>query len=150
MEPLLSFAWVVFLVSCGRAPDPAFVSQKGDLGAFLAEAITNHTPLPGMSEPLPSIQTSWHSRVLTERHKSGEYLEDRQALQVATAPTNFPSLESLLTARLGLATLPLRQETGGWRHVGWVPPERKLGVWLVEVEDQCKVEVVTEAAKRKP
>ena len=76
-------------------------------------------------------------------------MEGRQAVQVATASTNFPSLESFLTLRLGAPTLPLRKESGGWRHLGW-QPEKGLAVWLVEVEDQCKVEVVTDAAKRKP
>ena len=142
--------FLALLVSCGRSPDPAFVSQSGDLGAFLVGAISKQMPLPVVSNMPPGIQTMWHSRVLTDRHQSGEYLEGRQALQVATAPTNFPKLELFLTERLGPPTLPLRQESDGWRHVGWARPEAGLGVWLVELEDQCKVEVVTDAAKRKP
>jgi len=87
--------------------------------------------------------------VLTDRHKSGEYLAGRHALQVATATTNFTRVESLITQRLGPPPLPLRQEAGEWRHVGWAWPEQGLGVWLVEDENQCRVEVVTHKVKGK-
>ena len=139
----------MLLVSCGRAPDPTFVSQSGDLGAFLVEVISNRAPLLEVSNRRPIIQTSWHSRVLTDRHKSGEYLAGRQALQVATATTNFTRVESLLTQRLGSPTQPLRQEPGEWRHVGWARPDQGLGVWLVEDGNQCRVEVVTHKVKGK-
>ena len=146
-KTVVLFACVVLLVSCGRHPDPAPVSRKGDLAAFIGEAISNQTRGPALSNAQP-IQTTWHSRVLTDRHKSGEYLEGRQALQVATAASNFTSLKSHLTKQLGLPTLPLREESSGWRHVGWARPEDGLGVWLIEVGDQCRVDVVTEVKKR--
>ena len=150
MRVLLSFACATLLVSCGRVPDPSFVSQSGDLEGFLLGAISNRAPLLGVWNRLPSIPTTWHYRVLTDRHKSGEYLEGRQALQVATATTNFTRVESLLTQRLGPPTMPVRQEASGWRHVGWAQPDHGLGVWLVEDEEQCRVEVVTQKGKGKP
>jgi hypothetical protein len=149
MRTFLPVACAVLLVSCGRVPDPPFISQSGDLGAFLVEAISKRAPSLEVSNSRPSIQTSWRSRVLTDRHRSGEYLAGREALQVVTATTNFTRVESLLTRRLGAPKLPLRQETGDWRHVGWSRPDQGLGVWLVEDKNQCSVEVVTHKVKGK-
>lgn len=141
VRAFLPVVCLVLLAACGKTPDPAFMSQSGDLAAFVVHAISNQAPFLGASNPIASIQATWHSRVLTGRHKSGEYLDDRQALQVATATTNFGRLELLLTQALGSPTVPLREETGNWRQVGWALPAQGLGVWLVETENECKLVV---------
>ena len=146
LKALLPIAFAMLLTSCGRNPDPPFVSQSGDLGNFLFTAISNGSPRLAISNPLA---TSWSSRVLTDRHRSGEYLDGRRALQVATAKTNFAFVESLLTQQLGSPSLPMRQEQG-WRHVGWSRSNPKLGVWLIEEADQCRIEIVTETSKDRP
>jgi hypothetical protein len=144
LKTLLAFA--LLLASCGRSPDPPFTSQSGDLGIFLFAAISSGGPQLEVSNRLA---TSWNSRVLTDRHRSGEYLDGRRALQVATARTNFVFVESLLTQQLGSPSLPMREEQG-WRHVGWSRSNPKLGVWLIEVADQCRIEIVTETSKDGP
>src|SRR6266511_476424 len=146
LKVLLPIAFAILLTSCGRSPDPPFVSQSGDLGIFLFTAISNDSPRLEISNRLA---TSWSSRVLTYRHRSGEYLDGRRALQVATAKNNFVFVESLLTQQLGSPSLPIRKEQG-WRHVGWSRPDKKLGVWLIEEADLCKIEIVTESSKDKP
>jgi hypothetical protein len=146
---LLLIGCVTLLVSCGKVPDPSFVRQTGDLGSFLVKVISTDAPRLTPTNPTPNIQTAWHFRVLSHRHKSGEYLNGSQALQIATDSTNFTRLESLLTQVLGSPTLPLRQEDGGWRHVGWNRRDSGLGVWLVEDGKQCRIEVVTEESKEK-
>ena len=143
MKAVLPIVLALLLVSCGRSPDPPFVSRTGDLDAFLLEAISSGHAQMASSNRLP---TSWSSRVLTHGHQSVDYLDGRQALQVATAKTNFVSVESLLTQQLGSPSQPLRQE-GGWRHIGWSCPDRKLGVWLIEDADQCRIEIVTELSR---
>jgi hypothetical protein len=138
----------MLLVSCGRSPDPPFVSQSGNLGEFLLSAISDGGPRGDISNHSP---TSWHSRVLTDRHRSGEYLDGRQALQVATSRTNFVFVESLLTQRLGSPHFPLRQEQG-WREVAWLVPDHHLAVRLIDYDDenQCRIEVVTKRSKGRP
>src|SRR5687767_2536059 len=107
MRTFVPFALAVLLVSCGRAPDPSFRTTSGDLAAFLVNAITNRAPALNLSNAPVAIQTTWHSRVLNAQHKSGEYLNDREALQVATAATNFTTVESFFTSLLGPPVLPL-------------------------------------------
>ncbi len=143
VKSVLPVLLTLLLVSCGRRPDPPFVTRTGDLGAFLLEAISGRNPELANSNRLT---TSWSSRVLTQDHQSGEYLDGRQALQVATAKTNFVFVESLLTQQLGSPSPPLRQE-GGWRHIGWSLPNQKLGVWLIEEPNQCRIEIVTEQSR---
>ncbi len=140
----------MLLVSCGRVADPPFVGQSDDLGAFLLDALSSQVQIPALTQQLPVIQTAWHSRVLTERHQSGEYLDGRQALQIRTTTTNFSRVEQVLITTLGQPTQPLRQEPGKWRQIGWSRPAQGLGVWLVEDGEQCKIEVVTETRKGKP
>jgi len=132
-------------MSCGRSPDPQFVNQSGDLDAFLSESISGSSL---QRESSNRLNTSWSSRVLTDRHQSGEYLDGRHALQVGTAKTNFAFVESFLTQKYGSPSLPVRQEDG-WRHVGWNLPAQGAGVWLIEDSNHCKIEIVTEALKRK-
>ena len=140
LRALLLLLSVMALASCGKAPDPQFSAQNGDLGIFVLTAISNREPsLDGFNGS--PIQTTWQSRVLTDRHRSGKYLDGRQALQIATASTNFTSLEALLNQRLGPATMPLRQEQGGWRHVGW-KLRQDVAVWLHDDGQQCTIEVV--------
>jgi len=146
MKAFLPIVLAMLLVSCGRKPDPPFVNQSGDFGGFLMTAIASSRQQPAISNHLA---TSWFSRILTDRHRSGEHLDGRQALQVETAKTNFVFVESLLTQQFGAPAMPLRQENG-WRHVGWSRPDQKLGVWLIEDEDQCRVEIVTEPSMVKP
>src|SRR5688572_246955 len=97
MKTLLQAVVALLLVSCGKSHDPLFLSKTGDFGAFLTDAVF------GNSSQLKSSNrvTSWSYRVLTGRHQSGEYLGDRQALQIATAKTNFPWIEFYLTQELG-------------------------------------------------
>jgi len=139
----LPVALAVLLVSCGRTSDPPFKSATGDLAAFLVNAITNRAPALELSNAPVIIQTTWHSRVLNDRHKSGEYLDDREALQVATGATNFTAVESLFTSVLGPPSLPLRTEKSGWQHTGWRLKNQNCGIWLKQVDDQCQVEIVT-------
>ena len=143
VKAVLPILLAFLLVSCGRSADPPFVSRTGDLEAFLLEAISSGHPQLASSNHLTA---SWSSRVLTHDHQSGEYLDGHQALQVATAKTNFVYLESLLTRHLGSPWLPLRQESG-WRHVGWSRPDQNLGVWLIEDADHCGIEIVTKPSK---
>jgi hypothetical protein len=146
MKPLLAAAVASLLVSCGRSPDPAFVGKMGDLGVFLDEAIPGKRSHFHTSN---SLTASWSYRVLTDRHQSGEYLDGRQALQVATAKTNFAWVESFLTQELGPPSMPVRQEEG-WRHAGWSRSDPKVGVWLIEDKELCRIEIVTEPPRGKP
>ena len=136
----------MLLVSCGRSPDPPFVSQSGDLGSFLVTAISSDSPQPEISNRLVTV---WSSRMLTDRHGSGEYLDGRRTLQIATAKPNFSFVDSLLTQQLGPPSMPLRQEQGR-RHVRWSRPDEKLGVWLIEDADQCRIEIVTQPSEDRP
>jgi hypothetical protein len=137
---LLPFLSVLILVSCGRAPDPQFSAGSGDLGIFLLSAISNREPSRESSNSFP-IQTTWQLRLLTSKHKSGEYLDGRQALQVATDTTNFTSVQTLLNGRLGPAVMPLSREQGGWRQIGW-RTDRGVGIWLRDDGQHCEIEIV--------
>jgi hypothetical protein len=150
MRAFVAILCAVFLSSCGPAADPEFAAHDGDLAAFLESAVLSPVPRTETSGPPPRLHTSWHSRVLTGKHKSGEYLADRQALQVATARTNYPPLASFLTQRLGDPTLPLDRKQGGKPELGWVLVNCGLSVRLLEVGDQCQVEAVTTPSRGQP
>lgn len=150
LAAVLAVTAVGLLVSCGRAPDPAFTKQTGDLSGFLLRAITEDAAPPAGSNSAPAIHATWHSRELTKRHKSGEYLEGRQALQIQTSATNFATLQSFFNGQLGDPAIPLRQEVAGWQHIGWRQSDKRLGVWLVQVDDNYRIEIVTEVSNRKP
>ena len=143
MKTFALFALATLLVSCGRARDPSFAAGSGDLAAFLVTAISNGAPTLGLSNTSVNIETTWNSRVLSERHESGEYLMDHEAVQVATAATNFTAVESLFTGLLGPAILPLRREKSGWQHIGWNRTNVSLSIWLKQVGEQCQIEIVT-------
>ena len=146
VKTVLPIVLAFLLVSCGRSPDPPFMSRTGDLDAFLLGAISSgHAQLASSNH----LTASWSSRVLTHEHQSGEYLDGRQALQVATAKTSFAWMDSFLTHELGAPTMPVREEDG-WRHVGWSRSDPKVGVWLIEDKDQCRIEIVTESTRGKP
>ena len=146
MRAFISLVCAVFLSSCGQAPDPAFAMHNGDLAGFLESAALNRVPRGETSRIPARVECSWHSRTLTSENKSGEYLGDRQALQVATSSTNFASLSSFLTQRLGDPTVPARDQS----ERGWVLHDVGLSVRLRNVDDQCQVELVTTPTRAKP
>jgi hypothetical protein len=141
MRTLVAIVMAALLASCGRAPEPVFVNQSGDLATFLVNAISNQAPLLVVSNSLPVIKTAWRSRVNPGKCLIGAVAQDCEALQVQTAPTNFASLEVLITRSLGTPTQPLNYLIDGWRHVGW--SRSGLDVWLLEDGSICRVEIVT-------
>ncbi|MCX6930740.1 MAG: hypothetical protein NT154_47190, partial [Verrucomicrobia bacterium] len=123
--------------------DPPSAQQSGDLGTFLTKAVASTDARLGGSNSLHPLPTVWSSRLLTERHQSGEYLDGRQALQVSTGATNFLSLQASFTQRLGPPTQPDRTEAAGLRHTGWKLSHEGSGVWLSDDGKTCRVEIVT-------
>jgi hypothetical protein len=146
---LVAIALAAALASCGKRSDPAFTPASGDLAVFLVNAVSNRAPGLKLSLAPVTIETTWHSRVLDQRHESGEYLEDREALQVATVSTNFTAVESLFTSVLGPASLPLRREKSGWQHMGWRETNHHLSIWLKQVGEQCQIEIVSPQRRTK-
>jgi hypothetical protein len=109
MKTCVFLSAVVLAISgCSNSEDelPGYTARSGDLGAFIISSATRLGARPRVTNGLPELNASWHSK------------EDDQRAQVFISGNYFPQVHQFLTNAFGpLPDRPQTNNTAGKQSV---------------------------------